>query len=581
MSSLELSPEQQTILDPQIRVVEAGPGSGKTRALVARFIDSASSRAGGIAMLSYTNSAIDEVRKRSITSPNIIKAPNFVGTIDSFLHHFIVTPSEVSRIHRLPNYLQSWDDLPFDRRYVRLRQVPGSGVRLSSFVPDVSGEFTPIIGNLRHDDELYLRLVNAAGLNGQLSNLVKAIANGYVSRGTFDSSSARRRAYEILSGPNSEAVLARVTTRFVEVLVDEAQDCDVAEMRVIRKLAERIKSVVIADPDQAIYEFRGGNPQLFREYRDEQDVQARMELVANYRSSRPICAVVNSLRSVGAATVESVEKSSGMPIYVLSGDPMKQRNKFLDILSQSQISISDAIVLAHRRSDAAVITGRNLDLEKSEAVGNCLALACLDLSPTQGAPKRRLNAISEIERLILRMLSWPDELVIASRDEKLIAINRSTVWLRQSAGSMVASIAHVGDRKEFAAQARRVLTEILSPLPMGHRNLSTQLKAPTELVWTHCVAERTHHDNALTFETIHGAKGCEYKAVLLALPSILKRTLGKDVLDDWNGTNTTEPRRVLYVGASRARKLLAIGAGPHSDRVSKILQDVGIIFTRI
>src|ERR1017187_3016695 len=98
----ELSDEQRRVLDPGTRVVEAGPGSGKTRALVQRYIESTGSGSGGVVMLSFTNAAIDEVRRRTRSTPKILQAPHFVGTIDSFLHRFIVTPTEVARLRRLP-----------------------------------------------------------------------------------------------------------------------------------------------------------------------------------------------------------------------------------------------------------------------------------------------------------------------------------------------------------------------------------------------------------------------------------------------------------------------------------------------
>jgi ATP-dependent exoDNAse (exonuclease V) beta subunit len=65
----------------------------------------------------------------------------------------------------------------------------------------------------------------------------------------------------------------------------------------------------------------------------------------------------------------------------------------------------------------------------------------------------------------------------------------------------------------------------------------------------------------------------EFDAVLLALPTELRKTNGLDVLNEWEQYLNREARRVLYVGASRAKRVLAIGAGPHAERVETILQD--------
>src|ERR1700722_16925156 len=138
----ELSAEQLRVLDPDVRVVEAGPGSGKTRALVARYLQEASRPERGVALLSFTNAAVDEARRRASSAPHLLRAPHFVGTIDTFLHRFVVTPAEVRRLRRLPSYLRSWDDLTDDFKMVRLRQPPGYGVPLSAFRKDESDTVT-------------------------------------------------------------------------------------------------------------------------------------------------------------------------------------------------------------------------------------------------------------------------------------------------------------------------------------------------------------------------------------------------------------------------------------------------------
>jgi superfamily I DNA/RNA helicase len=68
----------------------------------------------------------------------------------------------------------------------------------------------------------------------------------------------------------------------------------------------------------------------------------------------------------------------------------------------------------------------------------------------------------------------------------------------------------------------------------------------------------------------------EFDAVLLALPAGLRKTNGLDVLDEWEQGLNREARRVLYVGASRARRVLAFGAGSHTERVQTILRDRGV-----
>src|SRR5262245_28066855 len=105
MSSLGLSAEQSQILRPGSLAVEACPGAGKTRSIMARYVQRPGVKGPGIALLSFTNRAIDEVRQRCVGYPHLLRSPNFVGNFDAFLHRFIVTPEYTRAWKRAPFYL--------------------------------------------------------------------------------------------------------------------------------------------------------------------------------------------------------------------------------------------------------------------------------------------------------------------------------------------------------------------------------------------------------------------------------------------------------------------------------------------
>ena len=56
--------------------------------------------------------------------------------------------------------------------------------------------------------------------------------------------------------------------RFQELIVDEFQDCDETEYHLLARLKHAgIHVVVVADPDQAIYEFRQTSTGLYEAFR--------------------------------------------------------------------------------------------------------------------------------------------------------------------------------------------------------------------------------------------------------------------------------------------------------------------------
>jgi len=97
-------------------------------------------------------------------------------------------------------------------------------------------------------------------------------------------------------------VLKLLRERFSKLLVDEYQDTDLPQDRIVRALLgdEKDKLFVVGDGKQSIYLFRGADVTIFKEMLRfvEKDLKGeREELGSNYRSSNTIVSFVNSLFS--------------------------------------------------------------------------------------------------------------------------------------------------------------------------------------------------------------------------------------------------------------------------------------------
>ena len=89
----------------------ACPGAGKTHQVVGRFLHRVNEEMRrGIALLSFSNSAVDEARTRCGTNVDVLRSPNFVGTFDSFIHRFITTP-RLNAVGVQPHYVEEWSQL--------------------------------------------------------------------------------------------------------------------------------------------------------------------------------------------------------------------------------------------------------------------------------------------------------------------------------------------------------------------------------------------------------------------------------------------------------------------------------------
>ena len=92
----------------------------------------------------------------------------------------------------------------------------------------------------------------------------------------------------VLCESDPEVRLA-LSSRFQHVLVDEFQDVNTVQYRLLLHLAERSRNlVVVGDDDQAIYGWRGANVRILLDFeRDWPDAQV-IKLEENYRSSQVI-----------------------------------------------------------------------------------------------------------------------------------------------------------------------------------------------------------------------------------------------------------------------------------------------------
>ena len=80
--------------------------------------------------------------------------------------------------------------------------------------------------------------------------------------------------------------------QFQHIFIDEYQDLNHAQYRIIRALAPNADTVrdlcVIGDPDQSIYGFRGSDVTLFSQFKKDYPNSGEIKLIRNYRSTETI-----------------------------------------------------------------------------------------------------------------------------------------------------------------------------------------------------------------------------------------------------------------------------------------------------
>lgn len=278
--------------------VHACPGAGKTRMIIARLakIANALPPRRGVAVLSFTNSAVDEFRERCRTAglDPLLKHPSFVGTLDAFVRHFVVLPGSAAISAMRPIILDSWDTLGIEVRLSGKMAFRGDAVSLDLFDAETNVIDPARIGHagLRNHVRQY---------QARYQQTAAQRRRGLLQAGYLSASDARVLTQRLIRDPVNGGALGRaLAARFHEVMVDEGQDCNPLDLQILSWLREHgVHVVFVCDPDQAIYEFRNGNPAGVQAFKETYPVETRRGLTGNFRSSPAVCRLAATLKSTG------------------------------------------------------------------------------------------------------------------------------------------------------------------------------------------------------------------------------------------------------------------------------------------
>lgn len=274
-----------------VRIV-AGAGSGKTRVLAHRFahlVDNLGVDPANILCMSFTNKAAAEMRTRIARLVTAGNANDFVCTIHGFCVK--VLRRDIYRLGFPANFsiLDDDDKEQLAKRSLELHDMDRTqktvriltrGVAHYKFdiCPDYIQRYmlatSPRFRDTTGFDEIET-YIHYQALNYCLDFDDLVLFTLYL----FDRFPEVRDYWQD-------------TLNYV--MVDEAQDCNEYDWKIIRAVSGKYHNLfVVGDPDQAIYEWRGARPGEFIDWEADQTII----LDENYRSTPDILSVANAVIS--------------------------------------------------------------------------------------------------------------------------------------------------------------------------------------------------------------------------------------------------------------------------------------------
>ena len=273
-------------------LVLAGAGSGKTRVITYRIAHllALGIPPGAICAMTFTNKAAAEMRERiaGLVNDRAAVRQLTIGTFHALGLQILQTERKALGLPRGFTIYDQADQLGAVREAMRALHDGDRRYDVKALLTRISLAKNAFIGP--HD---YLPNpaddydVQAAQLYPRYQDLMRSCA-------AFDFDDLIVEPVRLFE--RDPAIHRKWAERFRFVMVDEFQDTNAAQLRLVRHLvADHQNLVVVGDDDQSIYSWRGADPTNILRFAELFPGARIVKLEQNYRSSKTILAAANQV----------------------------------------------------------------------------------------------------------------------------------------------------------------------------------------------------------------------------------------------------------------------------------------------
>jgi DNA helicase II / ATP-dependent DNA helicase PcrA len=587
-------------------LILAGAGSGKTRVLthrIAYLVHTQRARAGEILAITFTNKAAAEMRERVGLLLGHSTRAMWVMTFHSACARML--RAEAPRL----GYTRQFTiyDASDARRLVKrcLDQIDADPKR---FTPNAVAHQISDAKNKLRSAEDYAQMVDSH-YERTVSDAYKLYETELVRMNAMDFDDLLFRMVNVLE--LFPEVRARFSSAFRHVLVDEYQDTNHAQYRLLQLIAgEHRNLAVVGDDAQSVYSFRGADIRNILDFQDDFPDAHVIKLEQNYRSTQTILDASNAVIRHNRDQMEKslwTDQGAGDPVVVreLEDEHAEARYVLGEVqrLRDEGVSLAEIATLYRTNAQSRVlqdalvradipfqIIGGTKFYERSE-IKDALSYLTLLANPADAisftrianSPKRGIGQTS-----LSRVLAHAETMGISTWDAALdpegvpglgtAAIRsigrfmdvmkglRERVEQRVPMGDLLEAVLHESGYLDALAAERTIeaqgrtenleqLVEVAHEFDAAHPQEQDRLDVFLQETALRSDTDKLDADTGMvTLMTLHNAKGLEYPIIFMigmeegVFPH--SRSLDEGTLE--------EERRLCYVGMTRAMRMLTL-----------------------
>ena len=594
IAGLNAAQKKAVLSDAPCTAVIAGPGTGKTRTLIAKIshlLKDKGVKPAEITAVTFTNQAAGEMKARLAAELGDAKKVRAM-TIGTFHAICLALLSKKEEIHLIDEQ---------SARVLAERALTEAGLKLSpvaflSRISQIKNGVTP------DETDETSRFADAASLYAKMLDERKAC----------DFDDLLMKALKLWQCPDN--LPAGTTRRFSYLLVDEFQDINEMQYQLLSAWSKGGRQLfVIGDPDQSIYGFRGANAACFTRLQSDRPQTAVVRLVQNYRSTPEIIgsALPVISQNEGGIRFLQAQQPSGTKVRIVTAASELAEGIYLakqigrmsggiDMLGadayafgeegETLRSFSDIAILYRTHRQAAIletclkkegipytVTGREAYLNDDRVQGILAFFRHLsdfrDTNSLHTCLKKLWQCPEDLAQAFCRL--WQDAALSSPTESELT--------------QLLIPYAQTGLLQPWICQAKQYLPQLRRGKPrkileaFAIQNHLDQAEAVKKLldaaVFHHQLpafltslllgeegdisrtAAKSYAAGTVRLMTLHGAKGLEFPVVFLC--GVKKGVIPYESAR--HPADLAEERRLFYVGMTRAKEELFLLTAANSS----------------
>ncbi|MDA1001194.1 MAG: UvrD-helicase domain-containing protein, partial [bacterium] len=317
----ELNPEQQEAVKAPdgANLVLAGAGSGKTRVLIHRILHllKAGAPPESILAITFTNKAAGEMKARLAAALGPAARPAWVGTFHAAGARILRAEGAALGISPHFAIMARGESLRLLKREMAAERVNPERYDPRAILERISAHKSAgrPLGN---DDGVPFSLESVA------AKLLPRYERAVRDAGALDFDDLLALPLRLFQ--ENPDILSRYQRRFSEILVDEYQDTNAVQSRLVKALAgEAPRVFAVGDDDQSIYGWRGADVGNIRRFEADFPGARVYRLERNYRSSGRILQAASAVMANAPGRQEKrllAQNPEGAPVlYIGAADP--------------------------------------------------------------------------------------------------------------------------------------------------------------------------------------------------------------------------------------------------------------------